>query len=528
CGITNCGSRNPFRALSEHFSKPVGFAACGPSAPGQGFEERSGRRHMAASWYRASIQSIGRSAGRSVCAAAAYRAGVLIHDERTGLTHDYRRKGGVVDSWTRLADHAPAVLADPARLWNAAEAAENRRNSMTARELEVSLPAAVDDATRREIADAVARFLVERYGVAAHVSIHRPHRRGSQRNHHAHILFTTRRVGRDGFGEKTRELDVKKTSAAEVEAIREAVAAIVNRALERAGLPERVDHRSYERQGLEREATQHMGHAASAMERRGETTRIGDHNRAVMERNAERERLQDQAKVIDLAIAREERRRQEQERRERQAAQARTVWRERMRFEAWANGVRATTQSRQLERKGEQDRAHAAQWDRLDAELSRQHGPGKLAAQSRLDAIRQRQERGGMWYRLTRARADRQQARALQKTLADIARREQEQRGKLAAQQAPEKRELAQAHERELQADERRIEAARERREAAGWTPLEPGREAEAQRQQDTGREAATGVASDYERRVRENIERITRQREAECERGDGGREREI
>lgn len=264
---------------------------------------------MAGVHYRAEVKTIGRSSGRSAVAAAAYRAAVPLHDERTGLTHDYSRKGGVSWSGVVLPENAPADLADPARLWNAAEKAENRKNSITARELLLSLPAMLDDNARRVIVEDVARFLVERYGVAVHAAVHRPDRKGDERNHHAHILFTTRRLGPEGLTEKTRELDdQKKRGPQEIEAIRASAAAIINRELERAGRPERVDHRSYERQGLDREPGQHLGPAASAIERKGEATAPGDVNREIEARNRERDELREQARVIDLELERERRR----------------------------------------------------------------------------------------------------------------------------------------------------------------------------------------------------------------------------
>src|SRR3546814_3366310 len=93
-------------------------------------------------------------------------------------------------------------------------------------------------------------------------------REGDQRNHHAHLLTTTRRLGPEGLGEKTRELDQKQSG--EVERWRERWAEMQNRALELANVPDRVDHRSHQQQGIEQEPTVHMGPSATAMERRAE------------------------------------------------------------------------------------------------------------------------------------------------------------------------------------------------------------------------------------------------------------------
>src|SRR3546814_2391710 len=119
---------------------------------------------------------------------------------------------------------------------------------------------------RRELYLGLAREIRGRHWVAVDVSIHAPGREGDQRNHHAHLLTTTRRLGPEGLWEKTRELDQKQSG--EVERWRERWAEMQNRALELANVPDRVDHRSHQRQGIEQEPTVHMGPSATAMERR--------------------------------------------------------------------------------------------------------------------------------------------------------------------------------------------------------------------------------------------------------------------
>src|SRR3546814_307661 len=216
--------------------------------------------------FHLAVKAIGRSAGRSATAAAAYRAGVEITDERTGLVHDYTRKQGVEHSELMLPTDAPEWAADRERLWNAAELAETRKNATVAREYEIALPVELSADERRELALGLAREISERHGVAVDVSIHAPGREGDQRNHHAHLLTTTRRLGPEGLGEKTRELDQKQSG--EVERWRERWAEMPNRALELANVPDRVDHRSHQRQGIEQEPTVHLGPSATAMERR--------------------------------------------------------------------------------------------------------------------------------------------------------------------------------------------------------------------------------------------------------------------
>lgn len=218
--------------------------------------------------YHLSVKTISRSAGRSATAAAAYRAGVEIADERTGEIHDYTRKGGVESAELVLPDGAPEWAVDRAKLWNAAEQAETRKNSTVAREFEIALPAELSAEDRQRLAHDFAREIVARHGVAADVAIHAPGKEGDDRNHHAHILLSTRRLTPEGFTEKTRELDDKKTGPALVTEWRERFADLQNERLYEAGLTVRVDHRSLEDQGIDREPTRHLGPAAVGFERR--------------------------------------------------------------------------------------------------------------------------------------------------------------------------------------------------------------------------------------------------------------------
>jgi len=242
--------------------------------------------------YHLSVKSISRSAGRSVVAAAAYRAGQELTDERQGMTHDYTRKQGVEDAFIVAPDGADWAQ-DRNALWNAAEAAEKRKDAKTGREYELALPAELDAGARKELARDFARELVARYGVVADVAIHEPGREGDNRNHHAHILTTTRTAGEDGLGAKTRVLDVASTASAEIEHMRGVWARQVNAALERHQVEQRVDHRSFARQGKEQEPTQHMGVSATALERqaareipgRDPVTDLGKQNAEIRERN---------------------------------------------------------------------------------------------------------------------------------------------------------------------------------------------------------------------------------------------------
>ncbi len=82
------------------------------------------------------------------------------------------------------------------------------------------MPHELTDEQRTDAVREFAAALVKRYGVAIDFAIHAPDRHGDERNYHAHLLMTTRRLGPDGFGQKTRELDDFKTGPREIEAIR--------------------------------------------------------------------------------------------------------------------------------------------------------------------------------------------------------------------------------------------------------------------------------------------------------------------
>ena len=193
--------------------------------------------------YSASVKPVSRSSGRSATAAAAYRNAERIIDERTGDIHDYTRRSGV----DHVESFAPVGMSPQlgSELWNKAEAAEVRKNARVAREVLVALPHELDQVQRRELAKSIAQGLADRYGTAGTLAVHHPDREGDNRNHHVHILMTTRRLDTSGqLGEKTRELDDVKRGPQEVEWIRAMIEDRTNQSLERAGVEARVDRRS--------------------------------------------------------------------------------------------------------------------------------------------------------------------------------------------------------------------------------------------------------------------------------------------
>lgn len=222
-------------------------------------------RDAAMASYHLAVKTLSRSAGRSATAAAAYRAGAGIADQREGVVHDYTRRSGVDHTQIVLPADAPTWASDRAALWNAAEAAETRKNSTVAREFEIALPVELSAQQRQDLVLEFAREISDRHQVAVDVAIHAPGAEGDNRNHHAHLLLTTRQLGPEGLGAKTRELDVK--TSGEVDHWRARWAEVQNLALERAGSAERVDHRSHAERGLEDQPLPELTRAEYQLER---------------------------------------------------------------------------------------------------------------------------------------------------------------------------------------------------------------------------------------------------------------------
>ena len=321
--------------------------------------------------YHCSVKPVSRGAGRSGTASAAYRAGVYLKDERTGEVHDYTRKQGV--EHTELV-FPSGVNMSREELWNAAEGAEKRKDARIAREFELALPAELTKEQRRVLAMGFARHLVAQYGVAADVALHEPNRKGDQRNHHAHILITTRQLSAQGLGNKTDleqedkalRAQKKKTGRQQIETLRAEWAAQCNLALQRAGSHERVSHKSLKAQGIEREPTSHLGPVATAMERRGERSERGNLN--LPQRNqAEREELsalEQQQSGINAAKNRAHQWQQEQARAAAEAQRRAELERDRQRQQG--------EQERERQR---QERAQKLEAERKARENQRQKEP---------------------------------------------------------------------------------------------------------------------------------------------------------
>nr|WP_181718267.1 MobQ family relaxase [Psychrobacter sp.]QJS05080.1 nickase, mobilization protein MobL-like [Psychrobacter sp.] len=235
--------------------------------------------------YHLSVKTFSRSKGQSATAAVAYRAGAKIKCDYEGRTHDYTKKSDVLHSEIFLPENAPSWAADREQLWNEVEQAEKRKNSTIAREFEVALPHELNEQQRIALVQDFSRQIVARHGCAVDAHLHNDNSRTKKQNFHAHIMLSTRKLEQDGFTTKTRELDQRKSG--EVVYWREQWARTTNEHLYKYDIRDKnnnsiiVDHRSLKDQGLEREPTIKMGVGATALERKGIKTELGDFNRAV-------------------------------------------------------------------------------------------------------------------------------------------------------------------------------------------------------------------------------------------------------
>lgn len=256
--------------------------------------------------YHFQTKSVSRGAGRSAVAAAAYRAGERIRDERTGVLHNYSRRTDVVHKEILLPSQYRGGemdwIGDRSSLWNTAENVEQRRNARVAREYQVALPAELSAIQRLNLAREFSQELANRHNVAVDLAVHDPKPEGDPRNYHAHLLVTSREILPNGFGAKAgldmswseRQRRGLAAGLEELKTLRERWATLGNEALRAAGLKESIDHRSLRVQGIDREPRPHIPYAAVQIERRGERSEVA-------ERIRERYRVRIQARQARTA-----------------------------------------------------------------------------------------------------------------------------------------------------------------------------------------------------------------------------------
>jgi len=209
--------------------------------------------------------------------------------------YDFSRKGDMIDKWMQAPQNAPSWVAeavgkqDRQGFWNAAEAAEHNRNGRPARTIEMALSRDLSMAENKALVQAFIKQQLTDKGMVADVAIHSKTASDGRKNIHAHILFTARTI--DSKGEFAEEKNGYWNSKERIKEFRQAWASMLNRTFEEKGLDVRVDHRSFQGQGIDREPGEHLGPAAAHMEQRGKETDKGNANRRKDLANAVQEAL---------------------------------------------------------------------------------------------------------------------------------------------------------------------------------------------------------------------------------------------
>lgn len=243
------------------------------------------------------VQIITRGQAQSVVAAAAYRSGEVIYDERAGKTFDYSRKEDVLHAEIMAPANAPAWATDRALLWNHVEASEKRVDARLARTIIAGLPRELDHQQNIALVRGYVHDNFTSKGMIADFAIHESEAGDGFKNPHVHILLTTRDINRTGFGGKNRSWDHKNA----LYGWRNSWEAHTNRHLEMAGRVERVSLKSYKQQGKDKTPQVHLGEEIGNLEKRGVETKKGDFNRKVRHENLLTQILEWQADQLDPA-----------------------------------------------------------------------------------------------------------------------------------------------------------------------------------------------------------------------------------
>ena len=235
--------------------------------------------------YHLHVKVIGRKAGSSAVASAAYRSASRLRDDRLERSHDFSNKRGVVHSEVMLPEDAPEQWSDRERLWNDVEAFEVRKDAQLAREVEFALPREMTQAQGIELArDFVQSEFVDR-GMIADLNVHWDMAEDGTPKPHAHVMLTMRSVDENGFGPKVR--DWNRTEM--VERWRERWAEFANERLAELDIDARIDHRSLEAQGIALEPQSQIGATAQRIEGEGiEAADRADMHREIARNNGAR------------------------------------------------------------------------------------------------------------------------------------------------------------------------------------------------------------------------------------------------
>ncbi|MGJ4952468.1 Ti-type conjugative transfer relaxase TraA [Bradyrhizobium sp. HKCCYLS20291] len=234
--------------------------------------------------YHLHVKVIGRKAGSSAVASAAYRSGARLRDERLGRDQDFSGKRGVVHSEVMLPENSPEAWRDRERLWNDVEAVEVRKDAQLAREVEFAIPRELTEAQGIALARDFVRGEFVGLGMIADLNVHWDRGEDGMPKPHAHVMLTMRAVDENGFGQKVR--DWNRTEL--VERWRHRWAELANERLAELDIDARIDHRSLETQGIALEPQNQIGAPAKRIEVRGIAGEGAEADRAEMHREIAR------------------------------------------------------------------------------------------------------------------------------------------------------------------------------------------------------------------------------------------------
>jgi len=251
------------------------------------------------------IKIVKRSNHQSAVASAAYQSGERLFSEYDQKQKYYSHKSEIVFKEILLPTNAPPEYKDRNTLWNAAEAAEKQWNSQLARRIVLAIPREIPKEQYADLVrDYCQKFFVSK-GMCCDFAVHDK----GDGNPHAHILLTMRALDENGKwllksrkvydldengncirlpsgrykSHKENTVDWNEQKYAEI--WRQGWADTANIYLKANNRTERLDLRSYARQGKEQIPTVHMGSAVCQMEKRGIKTDIGNLNRDIKAAN---------------------------------------------------------------------------------------------------------------------------------------------------------------------------------------------------------------------------------------------------
>ena len=255
-----------------------------------------------------SISVVSRGSGQSVMAAASYCLGQKLYSDHDGeWKYPHSSPQRVCYAEVMLPPNAPPEYADRQTLWNAVDNAEKRADAQTARRFVITLP---KELTYEQNLSLIRAYCQEQFvskGMICDLYYHDEH----DGNPHVHLLLTMRAMdaqgrwlpktkttyvlnengerirGKNGRWLRDRQNTVDWSNPQNGEIWRHEWEVAQNKALEAAGRPERIDMRSYERQGItDLEPQIHLGPEAAALESKGIPTTLGERNREIKRVNA--------------------------------------------------------------------------------------------------------------------------------------------------------------------------------------------------------------------------------------------------